>query len=113
MAFRPGSERALARAALLTATVVWGASFAINQRALADLPVFHLLSCRFALASLLLLPLLGRRAGAKPPPWPASPAPPGAARKGRPDPGRRLLHDGLVLGVFLFAGFALQTLGLL
>ncbi len=95
---------ALARLALLAATVVWGVSFAINQRALADLPVFHLLAFRFSLATLLLaVPLLARRAG-----------PGGTARDRLPAAGDpAALCDGLTLGILLFAGFALQTLGLL
>lgn len=60
------------------------------QRALVDIPVFHLLAYRFALATLLLAPL---------------------ARGVRWTP--PLLRDGATLGVFLFVGFALQTGGLL
>ncbi len=91
----PSRQAVLARLALLAATLIWGTSFVIIQRALADLPVFHLLACRFTLAALLLLPLAGRALWA--------------------EPGERwgLLRDGLTLGGFLFAGFALQTTGLL
>jgi drug/metabolite transporter (DMT)-like permease len=103
---RPRRTSALARLALLAATVVWGTSFAINQRALADLPVFHFLAFRFSLATLLLLaplltPLLARRAG-------GGSAPAWSALGG---PG--WLRGGLMLGVLLFAEFALQTTGLL
>lgn len=80
----------LPRLALLGATFVWGATFVVNQRALADLPVFHLIAFRFALSTLLLLPL---------------------ARKSRPAPA--LWRDGLIIGGLLFTGFVLQTYGLL
>lgn len=74
---------------MLGATVIWGASFVIVQKALEEIPVFHLIAYRFVLAALLLLPLA----------W------------GRWTPGVR--RDGIVLGVILFVGFALQTAGLL
>lgn len=84
------ASRLLPRLALLGATFVWGATFVVIQRAIADLPVFHLIAIRFALASLLLLPL---------------------ARGTRLTPA--LWRDGLLIGGLLFAGFALQTSGLL
>ncbi|HKI86011.1 MAG TPA: DMT family transporter [Thermoanaerobaculia bacterium] len=83
------SYRARARLALLFATVVWGATFVVVQEALADLGVFHLLVLRFTLGVLLLLPFLKQ--------WRS--------------PG--ILRDGIAVGVALFAGYALQTLGLL
>jgi drug/metabolite transporter (DMT)-like permease len=89
-------ELALARLVLFASTLIWGTSFAIVQRALADLPVFHLLTYRFLLATLIVLPLLARgRTG------------PAGGRLAIP------LRDGLVLGCLLFAGFSLQTYGLL
>ncbi len=78
-----------ARLALLGATAIWGGSFVVVQKALVGLAPLHLLALRFALASLLLFPLL-RRA------W---------------TPGLR--RDGVTLGLVLFAGFVLQTYGLL
>jgi drug/metabolite transporter (DMT)-like permease len=87
---RPAGRRLLPRLALFGATFVWGATFAVIQRAIADLPVFHLIALRFTFATLLLLPL---------------------ARGTRLTP--RLWRDGLVVGGLLFAGFALQTSGLL
>jgi drug/metabolite transporter (DMT)-like permease len=83
-------RRVLPRLALLGATLVWGTSFVVVQRALADVPVLHLLAFRFTIATLLLLPLA--RGG----PWT-----------------RTLKRDGGVIGLVLFAGFALQTSGLL
>jgi drug/metabolite transporter (DMT)-like permease len=76
------------RVALLAATAVWGATFVIIQQALVDLPVFHLLTLRFVLAGLLLLPIQRER-------W-----------------SRGLIRDGVESGLWLFAGFALQTYGL-
>ena len=81
--------RALPRLAMLGATFIWGTSFVIVQKALEEIPVFHLIAYRFLLAALLLLPLA----------------------RGKWSPGVR--RDGLVLGVILFAGFVLQTAGLL
>ena len=79
----------LPRLAMLGATFIWGTSFVIVQKALEEIPVFHLIAYRFLLAALLLLPLA----------------------RGKWSPGVR--RDGLVLGVILFAGFVLQTAGLL
>lgn len=86
------SSRARARLALLFATLIWGTSFVVVQKALAELPVFHLLACRFLLATLLLLPL---------------------ARGGPGSWSREIRRDGAAIGVLLFAGFTLQTYGLL
>lgn len=86
------SSRARARLALLFATLIWGTSFVVVQKALAELPVFHLLACRFLLATLLLLPL---------------------ARGGPGSWSREIRRDGATIGVLLFAGFTLQTYGLL
>lgn len=88
----PGSRLA-ARGALLFASLTWGATFVVVQRAIEDLAVLHLLALRFALGAALLVPLLVRRGGL--------PALRGAAR------------DGLLIGAVLFAGYAFQTYGLL
>jgi drug/metabolite transporter (DMT)-like permease len=84
------ARRLLPRLALFGATFVWGATFVVIQRAIADLPVFHLIALRFTLATLLLLPL---------------------ARGTRLAPA--LWRDGVRIGALLFAGFVLQTSGLL
>jgi drug/metabolite transporter (DMT)-like permease len=81
--------RLRARLALLAATAIWGGSFVVVQKALARLAPFHLLALRFTLASLLLLPLLRGRST------------------------RELRRDAAVIGLVLFAGFVLQTYGLL
>ncbi len=82
------TPRLRAYGALLFATVVWAASFAVVRGALRDLPVFHLLALRFTLGGVLLLP---------------------AALRGR---GRWLDPWSLSVAAALFAGFALQTSGL-
>ena len=82
--------RLRARAALLFATLIWGTSFTIVQRAIADLPVFHLLTFRFVLSLLLLLPL------ARGVVW-----------------RRETFRQGTILGLLLFSGFTLQSYGLL
>ncbi|HEX2163908.1 MAG TPA: DMT family transporter, partial [Thermoanaerobaculia bacterium] len=87
------APRLAARAALLFAAVVWGATFVVVERAIDDLPVLHLLALRFTLGAALLLPLALRRGGAA-----------GL---------RAAARDGAVVGVALFAGFAFQTFGLL
>ncbi len=97
--------RLLARLALFGATVIWGTSFTVVQRALADVQIFHFLAYRFSLATLLLLPVaLARRAGGALEPGP---------RAGGAGPAKELLTQGAILGLLLFAGFALQTSGLL
>jgi len=94
----------MARLALLVATVIWGATFVVVERALEDLPVFHLLTYRFTLGALLLVPLaLRRRARAAR----QETAPPAAGDR------HTLRRDGLLIGVTLFAAYALQTGGLL
>lgn len=86
-------SRLAARAALLFASLTWGATFVVVQRAIEDLAVLHLLALRFGLGAALLLPLLARRGGLA--------ALAAAAR------------DGVLIGVALFAGYAFQTYGLL
>ncbi|GAB6934453.1 MAG: DMT family transporter [Bacillota bacterium] len=83
-----------ADAALLGVAFVWGATFVLVQKAIAKLPPFSFLAVRFTLAALCLW-AIGRLLG----------------QKARAD--RRSLAAGAVLGVWLFGGYALQTLGLL
>lgn len=83
------SERLRARLVLLGSTAVWGASFVLVQRGIERLEPFHFIALRFTLAALLLLSLLRRG-------W-----------------SRELGRDGVVIGTVLFAGFVLQTYGLL
>jgi drug/metabolite transporter (DMT)-like permease len=73
-------------------------------------PVFHLLAYRFTLATLVLAPLVSGAFRKLPLASGAFQKPP-LARSVRWTP--RLLADGAALGLALFAGFALQTAGLL
>src|SRR5689334_3076190 len=80
-----------ATGALLVATAVWGATFVTVKDALAASDVFTFLALRFgvgAIAGVVLSAALRERRA------------------------RSLLKPGLGLGVLLFGGYALQTLGL-
>lgn len=84
------TQRALAIVALLFAASCWGVSFVVAKRALATVTPEQLMAIRFALAALILLPLALRQSGA-----------------------RRALRPALALGACFFAGYWLQTRGLL
>src|SRR5213083_908856 len=81
----------LALSALIAVTAVWGVTFVQVKDAVALYPLFAFLAVRFAIASLTL-------------------AGPAVARLRRLD--RRGLGAGIVLGLLLAAGYALQTAGL-
>ncbi len=76
---------------LLGCMAIWGASFVATKDALGHLQPFGLIALRFWLAIVLMLPLL---------PW----------RNG--DAWRRSLRPGLLIGLFLAIGYALQTIGM-
>ena len=76
---------------LLLVTLVWGATFVVVKWAIADLPPFPFLAIRFALAFLSLLPFVILN---------------------RQKPNRRTIVKGLGIGIFLFSGYAWQTIGL-
>lgn len=79
--------------ALLLNTLIWGATFVLVKEALADISTLLFLAIRFALAGAILLAL---------------------ARGWRPAPGAPgLLRTSVVVGGALFAGYLLQTWGLL
>ena len=84
------SRRAKAEALLLLITLIWGSTFVVVKGALADAPPLAFIALRFSLAGTLLFVLVAR---------------------GRLD--REALGPGLVLGVFLSAGYLCQTTGLL
>lgn len=90
----PGARQGTgaARLAILAATAIWGVSFVVTQTALGDLPVFHLIALRFALALALLAPFVMRTRG---------------------DWRRAVSRPALLVSTALFAGFILQTSGLL
>lgn len=82
----------LADASLLFISAIWGLGFAAMKGALESFPPFWLLTIRFAAAALLIALIFWRRM-------------------------RRIawedLRGGMIIGVFLFLGFATQTVGLL
>lgn len=76
---------------LLLVTLVWGSTFVIVKRAIEDLPPFPFLAIRFGLAFISLLPFL----------WVE-----------RQHISKETLMKGAAVGVFLFSGYAWQTVGL-
>jgi drug/metabolite transporter (DMT)-like permease len=76
---------------LLMVTAIWGGTFVMVKDAIANYPVFSFLTIRFSLATLALLIIGWRRLATL---------------------GRRGLAAGVLIGLFLFAGYAFQTLGL-
>jgi drug/metabolite transporter (DMT)-like permease len=82
------SKRTKAEALLVVITFIWGSTFVVVKHALSEASPLPWLAIRFSLAGILLLGVLAR---------------------GRI--GRSSLLPGAVLGLFLFGGFAFQTLG--
>mgnify|MGYP005833832945 CR=1 FL=1 len=80
-----------ADAALLLVTLIWGATFVAVQNAVSRYPVFAFLALRFGFAAAGMLLVFGRRLGKL---------------------GWRWLGAGVLIGVFLFSGYAFQTMGL-
>jgi len=76
---------------LLLVTFVWGSTFVIVKWAIEDLPPFPFLAIRFALAFISLLPFLWFQ---------------------KKHISKKSLLKGAALGVFLFSGYAWQTVGL-
>lgn len=76
---------------LLMVTLVWGSTFVIVKLAIEDLPPLPFLAIRFALAFVSLLPFLYFQ---------------------RTHISKGTLLKGVALGVFLFSGYAWQTVGL-
>ncbi len=86
-------KRGRAELALVLNTLIWGSSFVVVKNALSEVTPLLFLALRFTVATLALL-LVFRRS------W-------NQARN------RRLtVRAGLICGVFLFAGFVFQTVGL-
>lgn len=82
---------------LLLIALVWGSTFLVVQHAVFVLPPLAFNTVRFAGAALLfgLVALLSRK-----------------RRRGSRSGTRQLLLHGALLGVFLFGGYAFQTIGL-
>jgi drug/metabolite transporter (DMT)-like permease len=77
---------------LLITTFFWGITFTVVKEAVSRVDVYVFLAQRFTLAFVLLF---------------------GYSLARRPLPSGRAVRDGIVLGVFLFAAFAFQTVALL
>ena len=77
--------------ALLTATLIWGATFTIIKSALNDVSPLIFISLRFTPAAIILLPFLFK------------------ALKNITKP---VLLGGILLGILYFMGFSTQTIGL-
>lgn len=76
--------------ALVAVTAVWGATFPLVQRGIAEIPTFHFLFVRFALATVLLGPVAYRSSGLR----------------------GLVVSRAILPGLLLAAGFSLQTEGL-
>lgn len=82
-------NRARADASILLIALIWGATFVVVKSALSGASVLLFLALRFTLATVVLLVALrGRFSGGQP------------------------LGGGVITGLFLFLGYALQTFGL-
>ena len=89
----PGAPQRRAEAALILNTVIWGATFVLVKQALRDVSPVLFLALRFTLATAVLLVLFRGS-------WSHPLNPRGA------------LAGGGLAGVFLFSGYAFQTIGL-
>ena len=88
---RPGRARLLAEVGLATAGVIWGGNFVLVKVAVERMPPFYYLGLRFLVGAVVLAPFC-------------------IGRLRRLD--RRGWLLGTAIGALLFAGFALQTVGL-
>lgn len=93
----PVSRHALGILLLLIVTAIWGSTFAVVKGATQSLHPSTLIAWRFAIGFVGLLPLLLAR-GARTRPTDQAPRP--------------LWRDGLLLGLWLIAGYGTQTLAL-
>lgn len=76
---------------LLVTTIFWGLTFVAVKDAMVYSDALPFLAARFLFAGVILLPFAFKR---------------------QKKLNSKVIRDGLILGVFLFAGFALQTAGL-
>jgi len=87
-----GKKTVLADLSLFFVAIFWGSNFVIMKEALEIIYPFTYLGLRFSLAALLLAPFFWKRLLSAP---------------------ARDYLDGCIIGLFLFGGFAFQTVGLL
>jgi len=86
-----GPRQWQADALLLLVALIWGSTFVLVKQSVSHFPVFAFLCIRFALATMVLLLLFGQR-----------------LRRLQ----RQMAYAGAVTGLFLFGGYAFQTVGL-
>jgi drug/metabolite transporter (DMT)-like permease len=86
------SPRTRAEIALLLTTLVWGGTFIVTKIGLAEIPPFAMIAARFTVAGLFYLAFFHRSI------FPLT---------------VRQVRDGALLALFLFLGFATQTVGML
>ncbi|GCE28496.1 membrane protein [Dictyobacter alpinus] len=91
--------RWLSDGVLLSIAAIWGMTFVLVQDAIATLPPFSFLAIRFSVAVLLLLPFLRSQ--------------PHTSNTSAEYRSARMWIGGIVIGSFLFMGYALQTFSLL
>ncbi len=85
------NKRYRAELALFSNAVIWGGTFVIIKSALEDISPMMFLGSRFIFASLIILPFVLKQLK-------------GATKSN--------YREGIILGIFLFIGFAAQTAGL-
>ena len=85
------NKRIIAEAELIIMTMIWGTTFALVKEAVEVIPPVMFCFARFAIASICLLPLVYRRPQFR---------------------DKKVWSIGFVLGLSLFLGFALQTVGM-
>ncbi|AEA34068.1 DMT family transporter [Hippea maritima] len=85
------SKEYIADLMLLSVTVFWGSTFIVVKKSIEIIPTFAFLSIRFWIATLLLVIIFHKRLV---------------------NINKRLLKDGVVLGVVLFLAYAFQTVAL-
>jgi len=85
------TKKTKAETALLATTLIWGSTFAVQKIGLHDISPMMLVTCRFSVAVCVFLFLFWRRI------FPISVS---------------ALVKGSILGLFLFLGFIVQTIGL-
>jgi drug/metabolite transporter (DMT)-like permease len=85
----------LADSVLLLVAVIWGVTFVVVQEAIAELPPLAFNAVRFSIASLFLLSILTL-----------------FYRHQLKQINRKMLGAGFILGIWLFGGYAFQTIGL-
>ncbi|MCF8420894.1 MAG: DMT family transporter [Melioribacteraceae bacterium] len=84
-------RKLIGESVLLLVTLIWGATFVIVKESLNDISSMLFLASRFSIAALFVLPFfISKKRDLK---WTA-------------------VKGGFILGIFLFAGFAAQTVGL-